>query len=707
MLHPSPVEAQSFDPPMLGTPITFPATTPVPTTPVPTASITPGEQDPSIFFNGCGGEFVSPTNSEYEQMVVQLTNQERANNGLPPMKWNEELAHAARYHSADMYQDNYFEHDSYDRQDGALVLVCSTWDRIRVYYPSARGENIAWNYRSPESVVRGWINSPGHYANMMAGHREIGVGFFEWYWNQDFGTRRDVYPVIVNGEAIRTDDTEVFIYAYGSWQEMRLRNDDGQWSEWQPFQNQINWTIDALPGLRTVSVEMRNGSDVYANRDTIEYNGSAGTLPTATPTRVQPTPTWTVGPTPTPTLEPTPTPTLESTPTQIIAPTPTPTLTPSLESTPTQIFEPTPTPTSALTTTIPNTPTPTATAVTPAPTEPGSATLRGHVDLEGRPPAPDARWRIELTVSLHDPFSGALIDSYSAVTNDQGNFEIQGITPGIYQIGVKGSHTLQSGSRVDLRNGSAAVNFGLLREGDANNDNVVNIWDFSLWRRHQNQCEGDQAFNPNSDFDQSGCIDLLDVNLLVSHFGLQGSLESNTQRVVDGRGADIQPVVTIRDKHVGDRFSVTLSLSTDSDTAAEVQADSSAVHLRYFPEKLQAISINGHSSFDTILERYIDNQLGHIDFAAAVLAGSALIEGEFATVTFSVVQDIQTDSNGIPQEESIEMVRSGPNASDLALNGESLIAEATTDLMLTIIGVAQDEEALEVVENLYFPLISQ
>src|SRR5512138_2407515 len=81
-------------------------------------------------FAGCGGVDQAVVNANFEQQVVDLVNTERANRGLPPYKRNTDLDRAARYHSADMGQDNYFNHDTYDRSGSSLVLVCNTWTRI-------------------------------------------------------------------------------------------------------------------------------------------------------------------------------------------------------------------------------------------------------------------------------------------------------------------------------------------------------------------------------------------------------------------------------------------------------------------------------------------------------------------------------------------------------------------------------------------------
>ena len=88
------------------------------------------------------------------------------------------LNRAARVHSADMARHAYFSHNSLS---GASFL-----DRIRRtgYLRKARrwtaGENIAWgtgHLATPRAIVRAWMNSPGHRANILNRRfRQIGVG---------------------------------------------------------------------------------------------------------------------------------------------------------------------------------------------------------------------------------------------------------------------------------------------------------------------------------------------------------------------------------------------------------------------------------------------------------------------------------------------------------------------------------------------------
>lgn len=251
-------------------------TDPPPTALIPPASIESGDVQPT--YSGCGGGTSPAINAAYEQEVVERVNTIRAANNLPPLKRVTSLDGVARYHATDMGQDNYFDHDSYDRSGGNLVYVCEWSARITSYYSNWRSlaENIAAGYATPESVMNGWMNSSGHRANILRSTVwEIGVGYFAGsgnyyrYWVQDFGRRNGVYPLVINREAATTDSRDVSLYIYGDWQEMRLRNEYGPWTDWQPFESTVNWTLQWVRGERTVWAEMRSGSQTAASSDTI------------------------------------------------------------------------------------------------------------------------------------------------------------------------------------------------------------------------------------------------------------------------------------------------------------------------------------------------------------------------------------------------------------------------------------------------------
>ena len=109
--------------------------------------------------------------------VLQLVNQERAAQSLPPLTMDESLVESAMQRAAEIVV--LFDHM---RPCG---LACFSINS------RAWGENIAYGYNSAESVMKGWMNSPGHRSNILGNYSTIGIGCFEYngvdYWVQLFG----------------------------------------------------------------------------------------------------------------------------------------------------------------------------------------------------------------------------------------------------------------------------------------------------------------------------------------------------------------------------------------------------------------------------------------------------------------------------------------------------------------------------------------
>jgi uncharacterized protein YkwD len=232
-------------------------------------------------YSGCGGVTAQAVREDFEQQVIELVNKARAAESLPPLKRAGSLVEAARYHATDMLMDGYLEHDSYDT--GIPAPVCPWYTRVIGFYSSdwrELSENIAAGQVDPEMVVRDWMNSSGHRNNILSPATwEIGVGYASdsssyHYWVQDFGRREGVYPLVINNEAALTETRTVDLYIYGDWQEMRLRNDDGAWSEWRTFQNRLSWMLNTGTGERQVQVELRSVSGLTAlSSDSIFLSG--------------------------------------------------------------------------------------------------------------------------------------------------------------------------------------------------------------------------------------------------------------------------------------------------------------------------------------------------------------------------------------------------------------------------------------------------
>ena len=113
--------------------------------------------------------------SALELEVVARINAQRRSRGLRALGVSRGLTLAANYHTHQMGQLGFFEHES--------VNGAPFWRRIQRFYPARRGywsvgENIFWESpdTSAASAVREWMHSPPHRQNILTREwREIGV----------------------------------------------------------------------------------------------------------------------------------------------------------------------------------------------------------------------------------------------------------------------------------------------------------------------------------------------------------------------------------------------------------------------------------------------------------------------------------------------------------------------------------------------------
>ncbi|WMT39718.1 CAP domain-containing protein [Paenibacillus sp. D2_2] len=119
--------------------------------------------------------------SDFEQQVLDLVNQERAKTGLSSLSRNEELSNMAMVKAQDMYNNNYFDHNS--------PTHGSPFDMMKEFgitYNTA-GENIAKGQTTPTQVMKEWMNSPGHKANILNNsYTNIGIAYYNNTWVQEF-----------------------------------------------------------------------------------------------------------------------------------------------------------------------------------------------------------------------------------------------------------------------------------------------------------------------------------------------------------------------------------------------------------------------------------------------------------------------------------------------------------------------------------------
>lgn len=131
----------------------------------------------------------APQISETAKETARLVNIERAKAGLSALAIDGQLSKIATIKAEDMNKNNYFAHTS--------PTYGSPWDMAKKlgYTYQSFGENIAMGQRTPAEVVKAWMNSPGHKANILSkSYTNIGAGIAKdssgrIYWVHMFSSK--------------------------------------------------------------------------------------------------------------------------------------------------------------------------------------------------------------------------------------------------------------------------------------------------------------------------------------------------------------------------------------------------------------------------------------------------------------------------------------------------------------------------------------
>ena len=139
------------------------------------------------------------------------------------------------------------------------------------------------------------------------------------------------------------------------------------------------------------------------------------------------------------------------------------------------------------------------------------ATLEGHVGLEGRPAT-------NITVRLFSCNTTTEVEKAYGTTDGSGNFTIPRLTEGTYDVAVKGQTSLSNLEKGVNLSVSGRVEFGVLLEGDANNDDKVTLDDFNAVLTFYGTTEA------SCDFERSGKVGLTDLNIVLTNYGKKGDI---------------------------------------------------------------------------------------------------------------------------------------------------------------------------------------
>lgn len=104
-----------------------------------------------------------------QNAILVYVNEYRQKQGLSPLKMNRHIVIEAKKHSTDMADHSIpFGHQNFMSRIKRL--------HTQIKHSNAGAENVAYNYKSAQDVVKNWLRSPGHKANIDGNYNLTGIG---------------------------------------------------------------------------------------------------------------------------------------------------------------------------------------------------------------------------------------------------------------------------------------------------------------------------------------------------------------------------------------------------------------------------------------------------------------------------------------------------------------------------------------------------
>lgn len=122
------------------------------------------------------------TYSETELETMKLINEYRVSIGLNALEKINHISHKSEEHDFYMIDTKVVSHDGF---------VSRSENIMKALGAKTVGENIAYNYNTPQAALTAWLNSPGHKANIEGNFTHFGIAI-----KQDAATGKKYYTNI-------------------------------------------------------------------------------------------------------------------------------------------------------------------------------------------------------------------------------------------------------------------------------------------------------------------------------------------------------------------------------------------------------------------------------------------------------------------------------------------------------------------------------
>lgn len=104
--------------------------------------------------------------NDIELATMNLINEYRVSQGLNTLERINHISYKSEEHDEYMIFNKVVNHNDF---------VARSENIIKVLGANRVGENIAYNFNTPESVVAAWLNSPAHKENIVGNYTHFGI----------------------------------------------------------------------------------------------------------------------------------------------------------------------------------------------------------------------------------------------------------------------------------------------------------------------------------------------------------------------------------------------------------------------------------------------------------------------------------------------------------------------------------------------------
>lgn len=294
--------------------------------------------------------------------------------------------------------------------------------------------------------------------------------------------------------------------------------------------------------------------------------------------------------------------------------------------------------------------------------EPGSVIVQaswftGRVTLQGHGAAPGDRWAdYPLTVAFLDA-AGQIVGQFSTTTDENGYLSILTSPSGTFDLKIKGAHTLSNLRESVVVPAGDIIDLGILREGDANNDDRVSGIDFSLLATAYATTPADARWDSRVDFNDDERVSAADFSLLASNYSLQGPLTVASDSVAGALRLTRTMALSMNPPRqiVGRDGVIEFDLILDTQNWL---VDTVDVLLAFNPQILTVVDLDNRpadriipgDAFPVELTNLVGRDTGRIAYGAGISLGDEPVAGRLivATVRLRALQHTRNGLQGTP-----------------------------------------------------------